>query len=376
MKKNITDKSITDNPEIFKLVVNNSTNLVVITDSDDKILYVNKSAETITGFSKSAMMGKTPRDLWDNQMSETHYKFVNKKVKTNKKVYKAETTSRHKDGHDFQMAVSHIPLLKNKKLNHIVIIGRDITHDKEIEMAKTEFVSLASHQLRTPLSAVKWSAEMLLDGEAGDISKLQKKYIKQIYHGNEMMVELVNALLNVSRIELGTFVIEPEPTDLYSLGKNVIQDVRPRVTEKKQKIVFKCSKTLKIKADENLIRIIIQNLLTNAVKYTKETGTIKLTIEKTASKFQISVADNGYGIPADQKDKIFTKLFRADNIKAKDEGTGLGLYIVRKIINEAGGKISFKSQENKGTTFLVSFPLSGMKKKKGMKDLISEGLLR
>ena len=376
MKKNITDKSITDNPEIFKLVVNNSTNLVVITDSDDKILYVNKSAETITGFSKSAMMGKTPRDLWDNQMSETHYKFVNKKVKTNKKVYKAETTSRHKDGHDFQMAVSHIPLLKNKKLNHIVIIGRDITHDKEIEMAKTEFVSLASHQLRTPLSAVKWSAEMLLDGEAGDISKLQKKYIKQIYHGNEMMVELVNALLNVSRIELGTFVIEPEPTDLYSLGKNVIQDVRPRVTEKKQKIVFKCSKTLKIKADENLIRIIIQNLLTNAVKYTKETGTIKLTIEKTASKFQISVADNGYGIPADQKDKIFTKLFRADNIKAKDEGTGLGLYIVRKIITEAGGKISFKSQENKGTTFFVSFPLSGMKKKKGMKDLISEGLLR
>ena len=167
--------TLPNNPEIFQLVVNNSTNLVVITDKDYKIIYSNKSAETITGFTKANMMNKTPRDLWDTQMGDNHYEFVDKKVKINKKVYKAETINRHKDGHEFEMHISTIPLLKNGKLNHIVIIGRDIIHDKEVEMAKTEFVSLASHQLRTPLSAVKWSAEMLLDGEAGDISKLQKK---------------------------------------------------------------------------------------------------------------------------------------------------------------------------------------------------------
>jgi len=251
-----------------------------------------------------------------------------------------------------------------------VVVFRDVSKEREVDRAKTEFVSLASHQLRTPLSSVNWFAEMLLAGDAGKLTKQQNEFIQKIYDGNQRMVDLVNALLNVSRIELGTFSVEPEPTDIVEISKSVIEELTPQVKEKKLKIEEKYEKIPKFSADPKLVRIVLQNLLSNAVKYTPEKGKVSADISLKNNNILIEIKDSGYGIPKDQQDKIFTKLFRADNVREKEtEGTGLGLYIVKSIVDNSGGSISFDSAEDKGTTFHVSLPLSGMKAKEGSKRI-------
>ncbi len=249
---------------------------------------------------------------------------------------------------------------------------QDVTKEMEIDKAKTEFVSLASHQLRTPLSAINWYTEMLLAGDAGSINDDQKKYLNEIYNGNHRMVELVNALLNVSRLDLGTFAVEPEPTNLIALAGSVTDEQRSTVAEKKINLVTNFdTKIPVIPLDKKLIRIVFQNLLSNAVKYTPNGGQVEFTLMLQKDEVLAKVSDTGYGIRKSQQDKIFTKLFRADNVREKDtEGTGLGLYLVKAIVEDAvEGRIWFESEENKGSTFFVTLPLKGMRRKLGNKDL-------
>jgi signal transduction histidine kinase len=241
----------------------------------------------------------------------------------------------------------------------------------DIDQAKNDFVSLASHQLCTPLTAINWYTEMLLDGDAGKLNKEQEKYVKQVYHSNKRMILLVNALLNVSRIDLGTFSIEPEMIDITKISDEVLIDLPPLIKNKKVNIEKKYgSNTEKFLADPNLIRIIFQNILSNSIKYTAEGGKIELAIKKSGDKLVITIHDNGCGIPREQQDKIFTKLFRADNVRRMEtDGTGMGLFIVKSIVEQAGGRIWFESDSAKGTTFYISFPGTGMTKKLGSKRL-------
>jgi len=276
-----------------------------------------------------------------------------------------------RDGEKFPVSISVTPVIMNGKIVGAINVFRDITHEKEIDKAKTEFVSLASHQLRTPLSAINWYTEMLLAGDAGKISKDQKQYLEEVYKSNKRMVELVNSLLNVSRIDLGTFAIVPEPVNLAEVSKSILTELTPMVKTKKMKIEENYDKSIKkISVDQKLTRIIFQNLISNAVKYTPEGGKVSVSIEKQDKNALIKVQDTGYGIPKKDQARIFEKLFRADNVREKEtDGTGLGLYIVKSILEQSGGKISFESEENKGTTFYVTIPLSGMKAKEGTKDL-------
>ena len=234
---------------------------------------------------------------------------------------------------------------------------RDITKEKEIDKAKTEFVSLASHQLRTPLSTINWYTEMLLSGDVGKFNADQERYLQEIYRGNKRMVSLVNALLSVSRMDLGTFVFEPEPTDIVRLVQTVVDEQKFHIDRKKIKLsnIFPASMPI-IQADGKLLSMVIQNLLSNAVKYTPESGSvsISLALHETTKTVLFTITDSGYGIPQNQQDRIFTKLFRADNVRGRDtEGTGLGLYIAKSIVDNSGGKLWFESKENHGTTFYL-----------------------
>lgn len=196
---------------------------------------------------------------------------------------------------------------------------------------------------------------MLLDGDAGNITEEQEVYLKEIYKGNQRMVELVNAMLNVSRLELGSFSIEPIKLNVKDLLKNVVNEINPLIKEKKQKIEESYQdKISTIKHDPSLLNIVFQNIISNAVKYTPSGGKMKISVsrvkkgeiiyQKKINKdaLMVVVSDSGYGIPENQKDKIFGKLFRADNIVEKDtEGTGLGLYIVKSIMEQSGGEVWF-----------------------------------
>ena len=180
-----------------------------------------------------------------------------------------------------------------------VAIFRDMTKEMEIDKAKTEFVSLVSHQLRTPLSTVNWYAEMLLAGDVGELNEKQKKYLGEVYHSNQRMVELVNALLDVSSLELGTFLIEPEPTDICKLTQNVIDEQKPQINTRKIRFSFSCTKNISlIQADPKLLRMVVQNILANAVKYTTPEGDIKLSLSLPDKKnILLKISDTGYGIP-------------------------------------------------------------------------------
>jgi PAS domain S-box-containing protein len=367
-------KIIARDLEKFKLAVDNASDHIVITDAEGIVLYANQAVEEITGYSNKETVGEKAgfKDNWGGLMDLKFYQKMWKTIKENKKVFSGDIKNKRKNGEEYDAAASISPILnQDQEVAFFIGIERDITREKAIDQAKTEFVSLASHQLRTPLSAINWYTEMLLNGDAGKISKEQKDYLQEIYTGNQRMVILVNSLLNVSRLELGTFMVKPELTDISKLADLVVKELQPKIKERNIKFTKKYSSQLpKVKIDQQLITMIFQNLLSNAVKYTPAKGKVNLSIEKKSKSFIIKVEDSGYGIPKHQQNKMFSKLFRADNIREKDtEGTGLGLYIIKSIVDNAKGKIWFESKLNKGTTFYVKMPLSGMKAKEGSRKL-------
>ncbi len=341
---------------------------LIATDEKGKIILINKTAEKLLEKESKNVIGKIfsetihledeygtsiPLDKHPVSMALLGNKISTKNI--------AETLYHaRKDKSRFPLAIMVTPVILEKKVIGTIKVFRDITNEHQIDRAKTEFVSLASHQLRTPLSTVSWYTEMLLEGNIGILNEKQKKYLTEVYHGNQRMIDLVNALLDVSRLELGTFTIEPKMMDMIRLAKNIIHEQTPQIDFKKIKFSFLCEKIPIINADPKLVRMIIQNIISNAIKYTQEGGEVRVSILLVNKKnIMFKVSDNGYGIPKNQQDKIFTKLFRADNVREKDtDGTGLGLYIVKSVVENSGGSIYFKSTKEKpGTTFFVTLPI-------------------
>ncbi len=270
-------------------------------------------------------------------------------------------------------------------------VAQDVSKHQELSRAKTDFVAIASHQLRTPLSIIKWYIDFIVSGDAGGLNKEQQKYLKEAYASNERLIELVNALLDVSRIDVGTFAIEPEPTSITERAEEALKKFAKEIKEKKIHIEKRYDVIPQINLDPRLTKIFFENILSNAVKYTPDKGTIQIVIRKTEKDILIKISDSGCGIPREQQPKIFTKMFRADNVKKIESvGTGLGLYITKAIIEKSGGKIWFQSpsfdllldphnknsqipidKQNQGTTFFVTIPLKGMHKRIGTKRLDS-----
>ena len=232
----------------------------------------------------------------------------------------------------------------------------DITEQKQLDKAKTEFVSLTSHQLRTPLATIKWFTDLLLSGDIGNIPPKQKEYLERLHMVNEGMIDIVEVLLNVSRIEIGTLPIDLKPTNVQGLIETIFTELSSQINLKKIHIIKQYDGYLKnIQSDPKLLRIVIQNLISNAVKYTPEGGTVTITLKESTKAKSIVVSDTGYGIPQEQQNRVFEKLFRADNVrKLSSQGTGLGLYLVKSIIEALGGSISFESRENKGSMFTIT----------------------
>lgn len=270
-------------------------------------------------------------------------------------------------------------------------VAQDVSTHLELRQAKTDFVALASHQLRTPLSIIKWYVDFLLAGDAGEVNPEQKKYLEEVYYSNERLIELVNALLDVSRIDVGTFSIEPESINIVNKAEAALKRFKKEIDKKKIILVKKYDKFPDINLDPRLTKIVFENILSNAVKYTPVGGKIKLSIKKTEKDVFIKISDTGVGIAKEEQPKIFSKFFRGLKAKKLESvGTGLGLYIVKAVIEKSGGKIWFESpsleilmeeeqedskipidKRNRGTTFNITIPLRGMKPKLGTKKLTS-----
>lgn len=224
---------------------------------------------------------------------------------------------------------------------------------RELDQLKTEFISVASHQLRTPLSAIKWVLKMLMDGDVGEISKDQKDLLEKGYQSNERMISLINDLLNVSRIEEERFQYRFVESSLIDIVNRLVDEMKMMMERKSIVFEKKIDRHIPLmRLDPQKMHLAVQNLLDNAIKYTPEGGKITVYISREKQDVICSIQDSGVGIPDDQKDRVFTKFFRGDNvIRMQTQGTGLGLFISRSIIEKHDGTLTFESEEGKGTTF-------------------------
>lgn len=245
-----------------------------------------------------------------------------------------------------------------------LLIRRDLelsrANDKlqQLDRMKSEFVALVTHQLRTPLSGIKWSLSMLLNGEMGALSPEQKTYLLKTYESNERMIDLINDLLQADRLESGMMRFSFQPTKLLDLIDNILIEVSPVAEHKKVRLAYGSrGQVPTLSIDPQNMRVVIQNLVENAIKYTPSGGSVTISVTNKNHCVEITVADTGIGIPAEHQKSIFQRFFRAPNaVLTETVGSGLGLYIVKNIVDHHKGTISFTSEPGKGTMFTITLP--------------------
>lgn len=495
----------------FKLAADNSFNHTVITDPDGRVLYANKAAENLTGFSVREMLGKTPA-LWGKQMSREFYESFWHALKQEKRSYLGEVTNRRKDGTRYLASINASPILDSKgrvkffvgierditaerqhqneierhsreleeanalirtekeraegilrflesigeavyatdadrkiifinrtaaeyigkspeeimgthtsdhfifeagdttdlarqfpiqtvlesqetvifpnhtfavkgekklpvtgtaspiiddaeRLLGVIVIFQDITEKYELEQMKDRFLSVAAHQLRTPIGSMRWSMELLRNGDFGKLPKDASEAVQQLYDNSTRLLGLVNDLLDVSRIDQGRAQEEAQDTDIAKLIGEVVETLSGEAEQRGVVVSYAPPEGLPlIRITQKHIFDAIENLVSNAIRYNRQDGTIEVSVQSVPDAIEIRIADTGIGIPLEDQPKLFSKFFRAGNaVRSFTDGSGLGLSVVKSYVEENGGTVGFESQEGVGTTFTVRLPIGAGK---------------
>ncbi len=229
-----------------------------------------------------------------------------------------------------------------------------------IDQIKDEFVSMASHQLRTPLTSIKGYISMLLDGDAGELSPEQRKFLNEAYMSSERMVRLIGDFLNVSRLQTGKFMLDVEQTDLVELVRHCVNQSIQLATGRNMHIVYHHDRRIpRLCVDGNKLTQVVSNFIDNAVYYTPDGGHIMVTLDHADGEVALQVRDDGIGVAASEQRHLFTKFFRAENARTqRPDGTGIGLYLAKKIIDAHGGRLVFRSTLGEGSTFGFRLPVA------------------
>jgi signal transduction histidine kinase len=228
---------------------------------------------------------------------------------------------------------------------------------KALDETKDDFISMASHQLRTPLTSVKGYLSMVLEGDAGKLTALERKMLTQAFTSSQRMVYLIADLLNVSRLKTGKFIIEPVATNLATMVEEELRQLKETAESRSVELLYDKPRDFpEVQLDETKTRQVIMNFVDNAIYYTPAGGHIKILVEDKPASVELRVVDDGMGVPKAEQHHLFTKFYRAGNArKARPDGTGLGLFMAKKVIAAQGGAVLFESQEGKGSTFGFAF---------------------
>ncbi len=325
---------------------------VIFLDEKQKIALINPEAEKILQVKNNDVFGKSILYLGN---IPNIYPLIPFLAEQTEKTFKKEIEIQK----NLLVLMSVTPIFSNEKLLGTIVLLKNITQEKLLERAKTDFVTLAAHQFRTPTSAIKWSLSIILE-QSSNLTEEQKLFLKKTIKTNNRMIDLINNLLDFKKTETGMQLLKPALFQIEDLIFEIIKENKERIEKKQLKLIFeKPDKLLpKLMIDPTKLKIAIENILDNAIRYTKEKGLINIYFEKKENEISVYFQDNGVGIPENQQNNVFSHFFRGSNIvQIHTEGIGLGLFLAKSIIKAHGGKIWFKSKEGQGSLFAFSLPI-------------------
>lgn len=339
---------------------------VFATDRRGTIVFCNATAAAMVGKDADALIGESCQSVFhfcvgDDDTACDFSPFA-EAIRMKKTMSFAAKTFLVEQGGHIPVSGTYSPIIEVDHIAGAIIVFQDISERYELEQMKDRFLSVAAHQLRTPLGSMRWNMELLQGGDLGKLPKRAFEAVGELRKNSERMMLLVNDLLNVSRIDQATIKEIPEETDLKEIVVEAAKALRGEAEKKKMKChcSFPENEVPKISLVRKHVFEAVENLFSNAVRYGKEGGKVECAVIVTDTEIVLSVSDDGIGIPKEDQTKIFAKFFRAGNaVRSFTDGSGLGLSVVKAYVEESGGTISFESEENVGTTFTVRFPLSG-----------------
>lgn len=340
---------------------------VIAADQEGKVIVANKVATSLLGVPTGALIGKLfirETYLIDEQgnMVSDKDRPMTQALSSGKSVTVNSYAFVRKDGSSFPASVTATPVVLKGKPIGAMSVFRDITKEKEIEKLRVDFLSLASHQLRTPLSGTKWLIETIQRGTLGKLNSRQKSYLDNLYQVNERMIKLVSDMLGVLLLESGNASVERKESLVSRMCEEAIFMMEPAAKSSRVSLIgaFKGAKTLSVVSDQRMILGILECFISNAINYSKSGKKVTLDAMEESKSIVFSVKDSGIGIPQAEQKKVFDRFYRASNAKEfKPNGTGLGLYAALLMARRIGADISFESKMGKGSTFYLRVPKVG-----------------
>ncbi|TSC52583.1 MAG: two-component system, OmpR family, phosphate regulon sensor histidine kinase PhoR [Parcubacteria group bacterium LiPW_41] len=346
---------------------------VVVVDPEGKITFINEVARKMFGFGTASGISTKlsdfihVHDFSGVEISLEEY-LLKRAIQEGKSSILRSYISQ-KNEVMFPAFSVFAPIVFQNGIIGAVAVVRDITEEKKLEDVRISFISTAAHQLRTPLTAISWFSEMLLDEMQNETKTDEKEMASQIHRSVKRMIDFVNMLLQVARVEAGRLRVVPVLCDLEVITQEVVQAITPLIPKEDKKEIQVRSllvSHLNVLIDKEIYWQVIQNFLTNAIRYSDKNSVITITFERKKDMIECSIHNFGIGIPEKEKGKIFQRFYRASNaIKTVPEGSGLGLALVKLLVEDWGGSVWFESNKNDGTVFIFTIPVSGMKERNG-----------
>ncbi|MDP3734883.1 MAG: PAS domain-containing sensor histidine kinase [bacterium] len=339
---------------------------LVAVDKEGNILFISKAFEALTGWGEKEIAGKRMVEVVPQEDEAGNLVPPQERAITQALVGTTTTSSSssswyyiRKDKTRFPASGIVTPVTLDGKIIGAVEVFRDITKEKEIDRMKTEFLALASHQLRTPLSGIKWFVETLDRKILGTVNQKQQEYLDQIYQLNERALKIVFDMLNALRIEGGDVAMKTEAISLARLARDVSLATAPVAEQRGVRLHadVKNLATTVVETDAEMLRSILETFIVNAINYSERGQDIFFDVTEETGSVVFSVKDSGIGIPNDEQGRIFEKFYRASNAKKfKPDGTGLGLYVASMLAEKIGAKILLESEPGKGSIFYLRVP--------------------
>jgi PAS domain S-box-containing protein len=334
---------------------------VFAVDSEGRLILLNRRAEEWTGMEAREAISKPYREILRFE-SSTPENFVEHTVQTGRGLQvEGDAVLLRADGSRMPVSILASPVIQEDRVRGSIVVFRDTSEQRALDQMKTEFISIASHQLRTPLAGMRWYTSTLVEGHAGTLNPQQAELTKEIENCVEQMVALVNDLLDVARLDQGTLKLSP----IAVLPNDLLTEVARTMEGKANK--FQVSLLVEqegascppLYADKALLMEVLLNLVDNAIRYTPEHGEVKLGVKQENQSLVFSVSDTGVGISEENVEKLFRKFSRIQNpLSNRERGSGLGLYFAKGIVEKHGGTIWVRTARGKGSTFYIRLPLA------------------